>query len=37
MQSSAQNKGTAIEKENIHSLSRLEVNNARIGEWSKRF
>ncbi|XP_018978595.1 zinc finger CCCH domain-containing protein 11A-like [Cyprinus carpio] len=30
MQSSAQNKGTAIEKENIQSLSRLEVNNASI-------
>lgn len=30
MQGSAQNKGTAIEKENIQSLSRLEVNNARI-------
>ncbi|XP_059385465.1 zinc finger CCCH domain-containing protein 11A-like [Carassius carassius] len=30
MQSSAQNKGTAIEKENIQSLSHLEVNNASI-------
>ncbi|XP_052465732.1 zinc finger CCCH domain-containing protein 11A [Carassius gibelio] len=30
MQSSAQNKGTAIEKENIQSLSRLEVNHASI-------
>ncbi|XP_016150437.1 zinc finger CCCH domain-containing protein 11A-like isoform X1 [Sinocyclocheilus grahami] len=30
MQSSAQNKGTAIEKENIKSLSRLEVNNSSI-------
>ncbi|XP_058647935.1 zinc finger CCCH domain-containing protein 11A isoform X2 [Onychostoma macrolepis] len=30
MQGSAQNKGTAIEKENIRSLSRLEVNNASI-------
>uniref|UniRef100_A0A8C2BP85 Zinc finger CCCH-type containing 11A n=1 Tax=Cyprinus carpio TaxID=7962 RepID=A0A8C2BP85_CYPCA len=30
MQGSAQNKGTAIEKENIQSLSRLEVNNASI-------
>ncbi|XP_026131506.1 zinc finger CCCH domain-containing protein 11A-like isoform X1 [Carassius auratus] len=30
MQGSAQNKGTAIEKENIKSRSRLEVNNASI-------
>ncbi|XP_016392459.1 zinc finger CCCH domain-containing protein 11A-like isoform X2 [Sinocyclocheilus rhinocerous] len=30
MQSSAQNKGTAIEMENIQSLSRLEVNNSSI-------
>ncbi|XP_050978566.1 zinc finger CCCH domain-containing protein 11A isoform X3 [Labeo rohita] len=30
MQSSAQNKDSAIEKENIRSLSRLEVNNATI-------
>ncbi|XP_073682005.1 zinc finger CCCH domain-containing protein 11A isoform X2 [Garra rufa] len=30
MQSSAQNKGSAIEKENIRSISRLEVNNATI-------
>ncbi|KAK2874271.1 hypothetical protein Q8A67_021424 [Cirrhinus molitorella] len=30
MQSSAQNKGSAIEKENIQSLSCLEVNNATI-------
>lgn len=31
MQSSDQNNATAIEKENIQSLSRLEVNNARNG------
>ncbi len=37
MQCSAQNKGNAIEKENIQSLSRLEVNYASIGEWSIRF
>ncbi|XP_016337900.1 zinc finger CCCH domain-containing protein 11A-like isoform X2 [Sinocyclocheilus anshuiensis] len=30
MQSPAQNKGTATEKENIQSLSRLEVNNSSI-------
>lgn len=36
MQSSAQNKGSAIEKENIRSLSRLEVNNATIGKLTTR-
>ncbi|CAM4732200.1 unnamed protein product [Leuciscus chuanchicus] len=40
MQSSAQNNGTAIEKENIQSLSRLEVNNAKndsfVNETGKR-
>lgn len=35
MQSSSQNNGTAIEKENIQSLSRLEVNNAKNGKQSK--
>lgn len=40
MQSSSQNNGTAIEKENIQSLSRLEVNNAKndsfVNETGKR-
>lgn len=35
MQSSDQNNATAIEKENIQSLSRLEVNNARNGKQFK--
>lgn len=35
MQSSDQNNATAIEKENIQSLSHLEVNNARNGKHFK--
>lgn len=35
MQSSDQNNGAAIEKENIQTLPHLEVNNTRNGERSK--